>query len=52
MELRLVDYVILGIYAVFVLAVSFALEGRMRTSEDFFLSGGSLLLFWKSSGRR
>ena len=42
MELALVDYAILGIYAVFVLAVGFALKGRMNTSEDFFLSGRSL----------
>jgi solute:Na+ symporter, SSS family len=42
MELRLVDYAILGIYSVFVLAVGFALKGKMRTSEDFFLSGRSL----------
>ncbi len=41
MELRFVDYAILGIYSVFVLAVGFA-QGRMRTSEDFFLSGRSL----------
>lgn len=45
MELRLVDYVILGICAVFVLAVGFALNGRMRPSVDFFLSFFSFLLF-------
>jgi SSS family solute:Na+ symporter len=42
MELRFVDYSILGIYAFFVLAVGFALKGKMRSSEDFFLSGRSL----------
>ncbi len=42
MELGFVDYAILGIYGVFVLAVGFALRGRMHTSEDFFLSGRSL----------
>jgi SSS family solute:Na+ symporter len=42
MELHLVDYAILAIYAVFVLAVGFALKGRIETSEDFFLSGRSL----------
>jgi SSS family solute:Na+ symporter len=42
MELHLVDYAVLGIYGVFVLAVGFALKGKMHTSEDFFLSGRSL----------
>jgi SSS family solute:Na+ symporter len=42
MELRFVDYSILGLYAFFVLAVGFALKGKMHSSEDFFLSGRSL----------
>jgi SSS family solute:Na+ symporter len=42
MELRFVDYAILAVYGVFVLAVGFALRGRISTSEDFFLSGRSL----------
>ena len=41
-HLGLVDYAILAIYSIFVLAVGFSLKGKMRTSEDFFLSGRSL----------
>ncbi len=42
MHLRLVDYSIVAIYFVFVLGVGIALRARMKTSEDFFLSGRSL----------
>jgi SSS family solute:Na+ symporter len=42
LHLEPVDYVILALYGVFVLAVGFALKGKMHTSEDFFLSGRSL----------
>jgi SSS family solute:Na+ symporter len=42
MELRFIDYLVLGLYSVYVLAVGYALKGQMRTSEDFFLSGRSL----------
>ena len=42
MELRFIDYLILGLYSVYVLAVGYALKGQMRTSEDFFLSGRRL----------
>ena len=37
-----VDYAIIIIYFVFVLGIGFALRGRMKTSEDFFLSGRSI----------
>ncbi len=37
-----VDYAIIAIYFVFVLGIGFALRGRMKTSEDFFLSGRSI----------
>ncbi|GAB3431262.1 sodium:solute symporter family protein [Flindersiella endophytica] len=37
-----IDYVIIGAYVVFVLGIGIALRQRMRTSEDFFLSGRSL----------
>jgi SSS family solute:Na+ symporter len=42
MHLSLVDYAIIGIYFAFVLGIGFALRGRMKTSEDFFLSGRSI----------
>jgi SSS family solute:Na+ symporter len=42
MELRFIDYLVLGLYSVYVLAVGYTLKGQMRTSEDFFLSGRSL----------
>jgi SSS family solute:Na+ symporter len=34
-----IDYVILAVYFLFVLGIGFALRGRTKTSEDFFLSG-------------
>ena len=37
-----VDYLIIGIYFVVTLGIGFVLRRRMRTSEDFFLSGRSL----------
>ena len=37
-----VDYLIIGIYFVFVLGIGAVLRKRMRTSEDYFLSGRSL----------
>ena len=37
-----VDYLIIGIYFVVTLGIGFALRRRMRSSEDFFLSGRSL----------
>jgi SSS family solute:Na+ symporter len=42
MHPHLVDYAIIAIYFVFVLGIGFALRGRMKTSEDFFLSGRSI----------
>ncbi|HUU12540.1 MAG TPA: sodium:solute symporter family protein [Terriglobia bacterium] len=42
MHLSPVDYAIIGIYFIFVLGIGFALRGRMKTSEDFFLSGRSI----------
>jgi solute:Na+ symporter, SSS family len=43
-ELRLaaVDYIILGIYFVFVLGIGWVLRKRVKTSADFFESGRSL----------
>lgn len=37
-----VDYLIIGIYFVVTLGIGFVLRKRMRSSEDFFLSGRSL----------
>ncbi len=37
-----VDYLIIGIYFIFVLGIGAMLRNRMRTSEDYFLSGRSL----------
>ena len=42
MHPQFVDYAIIAIYFVFVLGIGFALRGRMKTSEDFFLSGRSI----------
>src|SRR5512137_1859291 len=41
-HLGTLDYVILGIYFVFVLGIGFALKRYMKSSEDFFLSGRSI----------
>ncbi len=37
-----VDYLIIGLYFAVTLGIGFALRTRMRSSEDFFLSGRSL----------
>jgi SSS family solute:Na+ symporter len=36
------DYLIIGVYFLFVLGIGAILRTRMRTSEDYFLSGRSL----------
>ncbi len=36
------DYFIIGVYFVFVLGIGAVLRTKMRTSEDYFLSGRSL----------
>lgn len=41
-DVQWVDYLIIGIYFVVTLGIGFVLRTRMRTSEDFFLSGRSL----------
>jgi len=41
-RLEYVDYIILGVYVIFVLGVGFALKRFMKTSTDFFLSGRSI----------
>ena len=42
MQLIAIDWLILGVYFVFVLGIGFALRRYMRTSSDFFLSGRSI----------
>ncbi len=42
MHPQAIDYTIIVIYFGFVLGIGFALRGRMKTSEDFFLSGRSI----------
>jgi SSS family solute:Na+ symporter len=41
-QLHFVDYLILGIYTVFVLGIGWTLKRYMKTSTDFFLSGRSI----------
>jgi SSS family solute:Na+ symporter len=41
-SLRAVDYLILGVYFVFVLGIGWWLRKSQKTSEDFFLSGRSI----------
>jgi solute:Na+ symporter, SSS family len=41
-RLATIDYVILGMYFLFVLGIGWALKRHMRSSTDFFLSGRSI----------
>jgi SSS family solute:Na+ symporter len=41
-DLNPVDWVILGIYLVFVIGIGFALKRQSKTAEDFLLSGRSI----------
>jgi len=41
-EIGWVDYLIIGVYFLVTLGIGFILRRRMKTSEDFFLSGRSL----------
>src|SRR6187397_1762429 len=42
MQLIAIDWIILGVYFVFVLGIGYALRRYMRTSTDYFLSGRSI----------
>ena len=42
MHLKIIDYCIIAIYFAFVLGIGFTLRNRLKTSDDFFLSGRSL----------
>lgn len=44
-HLNLIDYSILGIYILVVVAIGFALKRHMKSAEDFFLSGRSIPLW-------
>lgn len=41
-QLRAVDYLILGFYFVFVIGIGWWLKSAQRTSEDFFIAGRSI----------
>jgi solute:Na+ symporter, SSS family len=41
-HLSSIDYILLGIYFIFVLGIGFALKRYTKTSKDFFLSGRSI----------
>ena len=41
-QLRPIDYLILGLYFAFVLGIGFALKRYTKSSTDFFLSGRSI----------
>ncbi len=38
----IIDYIILGIYVLFVLGIGFALKRSMKSSSDFFMSGRAI----------
>src|SRR4051812_37917758 len=42
MQLIAIDWMILGVYFIFVLGIGYALRRYMRTSTDYFLSGRSI----------
>lgn len=42
MQLAAIDWMILGVYFVFVLGIGYTLRRYMRTSSDYFLSGRSI----------
>ena len=42
MQLHPIDYLLIGVYFLFVLAIGALLKRQMKTSSDFFLSGRSI----------
>ncbi len=42
MQLRPIDYLLIGVYFLFVLGIGALLKRQMKTSSDFFLSGRSI----------
>ncbi len=45
MHLRLIDYLIIGLYFVFVLGIGIIIKKRVKTSSDFLMSGRSIPLW-------
>lgn len=45
MHLRLIDYLIIGIYFLFVLGIGLIIRKRVKTSSDFLMSGRSIPLW-------
>lgn len=45
MELHLVDYSIIGIYFLFVIGIGFLLKKRVKTADDFLMSGRNIPLW-------
>lgn len=42
LQASLIDYLIIGVYFVFVLGIGFMLKNKIKTGDDFFLSGRSI----------
>lgn len=45
MQLSLIDYLIIGLYFLFVLGIGLVIKNRVKTSSDFLLSGRSIPLW-------
>jgi SSS family solute:Na+ symporter len=45
MKLELIDYVIIGIYFLFVIGIGFLLKKRIKTGNDFLMSGRNIPLW-------
>lgn len=45
MHLRLIDYLIIGLYFLFVLGIGLVIKRRVKTSSDFLMSGRSIPLW-------
>ena len=48
MHLQFIDYLIIGLYFVFVVAIGFLIKKKVRTSSDFLMSGRNIPM-WISS---
>ena len=45
MKLELVDYTIIGIYFLFVIGIGFLLKKRIKTGNEFLMSGRNIPLW-------
>src|SRR5699024_2904017 len=45
MNLRLIDYLIIGLYFLFVLGIGIIIKRKVKTSGDFLMSGRSIPLW-------